>query len=195
MFVAGCSQSATSGGDATPAAAPAGPPQLVTAKTAFAPMYKDALSWSPDAVFLLIKPDDVTGFKQDGGKAAMWEATFGSPGKHQLRVFTFAIATVLPDVHKGTGANIALPWGGQTRDSMPIDLSLFTVDSDAAYQAAATAGAAWLTKNPDRPLSNLELGKTYKFGGPVWGVMWGDAKTGGFVAFVDASTGKVYKSK
>jgi hypothetical protein len=30
---------------------------------------------------------------------------------------------------------------------------------------------------------------------PVWYMVWGDAKTGGYVAYVDASNGKVLKKK
>jgi hypothetical protein len=41
----------------------------------------------------------------------------------------------------------------------------------------------------------MVLGRTYKFGGPVWLVTWGDTKQGGYAVFVDASSGKVYKSK
>jgi hypothetical protein len=77
---------------------------------------------------------------------------------------------------------------------MPVDLALFSVDSDAAYQAAAKDAAPWLAKNPGKKLS-MVLGRTYKFGGPVWLVTWGDTKQGGYAVFVDASSGKVYKSK
>ena len=124
----------------------------------------------------------------------MWEAGFGSQSLHQYKVYTYAVATVLPDVHKGVSANLALPWHGDTRDAMPVDLALFSVDSDAAYQAAAKDAAPWLAKNPGKKLS-LVLGRTYKFGGPVWLVTWGDTKQGGYAVFVDASSGKVYKSK
>ena len=195
LLAAGCSQStAPSGEGAGAAAAPAGPPQTIAAKTAFGKIYPSARAWAADAEFLTEKPDELAGFKNEQGKAAMWEAGFGSQSLHQYKVYTYAVATVLPDVHKGVSANLALPWHGDTRDAMSVDLALFTVDSDAAYQAAAQEAAPWLAKNPDKKLS-MVLGRTYKFGGPVWLVMWGDTKQGGYAVFVDASSGKVYKSK
>jgi hypothetical protein len=195
LLAAGCSGStATSDQGAGATASPAGPAQTITAKTAFGKIYPSARAWAADAEFLTEKPDDLAGFKNEQGKAAMWEAGFGSQSLHQYKVYTYAVATVLPDVHRGVSANLALPWHGDTRDAMSVDLSLFSVDSDAAYQAAATEAAPWLAKNPDKKLS-LVLGRTFKFGGPVWLVTWGDVKQGGYAVFVDASSGKVYKSK
>ena len=49
--------------------------------------------------------------------------------------------------------------------------------------------------NPDKKLSTIALGNTYRFQMPVWYMVWGDAKTGGYVAYVDASNGKVLKKK
>ena len=196
LLVVGCSgSSAPADNGAGAAAVPAGPPATITAKTAFGKMYPSALAWASDVEFLTQKPDELSGFKNEAGKAAEWEATFASASLHQYKVYTYSVATVLPDVHKGVSANVALPWKGDSRDAMPIDLSLFTVDSDAAYQAAAADAASWLAKNPDKKFSALALGRTYKFGGPVWLVTWGDATKGGYAVFVDATTGKVYKSK
>jgi hypothetical protein len=73
---------------------------------------------------------------------------------------------------------------------MPIDLTLFNVDSDAAYTAAVAAAADWLKNNPGKGLSAFEIGDTYKFQVPVWYVMWG-TKALGYATIVDASTGKV----
>ncbi len=157
-------------------------------------MYKSAMEWSNDIKVLHMMPKDVPGFKNDVGKAAMWEVTFASPSLHKLRVYTYSIATVLPEIHKGAAAGLPLPWAGQTRDSMPIDLSLFSIDSDAAYQAAATDATVWAAKNPGKALSSLELGSTYKFQAPVWYIAWGDKKSG-YVALVDATSGKVYKNR
>jgi hypothetical protein len=194
LLFAGCSQSTTPSSDSEAAKAPAGPPQVVTAKTAFGPMYKSALAWSSDVQILRMTPREVTGFTNGAGKAALWEAAFASANKRQLRVYFYAIATVPPDVHKGVNANIALPWAGPSRDAMPIDLALFSVDSDGAYQAAAADADAWLKKNPTKTLTTIELGSNYKFRAPVWYVSWGDKKLG-YIAFVDATSGNVYKSK
>jgi len=87
-----------------------------------------------------------------------------------------------------------MPWGGVSRDAMPVDLTMFTVDSDEAYKAAAADAADWLKKNPGKQLATLEVGDTYKFAGPVWYAMWGN-KTAGYTALVDASSGKVMKHK
>jgi hypothetical protein len=196
MLFAGCSQSTTApiSDGAGAAKESAAAVETVTAKTAFWPMYKSARSWAPDAVILGLRPKEVTGFKNDAGKAAMWEATFASPSLHQYVVDTYAITTVLPDVHKGVSGGLRLPWGGQTRDAMPIDPSAFNTDSDAAYATAAADAAAWLKKNPDKKLSALQLGNVYKLHAPVWYVMWGDTKSG-YIVYVDAASGKVLQNK
>ena len=56
------------------ARAPAGPPEPVTAKTAFWPMYTSGRHWTTDIVILRLTPKEVPGFKNEAGKAAMWEA-------------------------------------------------------------------------------------------------------------------------
>ena len=195
VLVGGCNSSSTPpASDASAAKAPAAPPELVTAKTAFWPMETSAVKWSSDAVPLTITAKDLTGFKNEGGKAAMWEATFVSPSLHAQRVDTYAIATVLPSVHKGATAGLKQPWGGETADVRVFDPSAFKIDSDAAFQAASEDAAAWLKKNPDKKLTSIVLGHASKFHGPVWAVLWGDKKSG-YLAYVDASTGKVIKGK
>jgi hypothetical protein len=167
---------------------------MVTAKTAFWPMYKSAQAWSSDAVAIKLSPAPVPGFTNDGGKAAEWQATFGSPSKRQYRVFSYAIATVLPDVHKGTSADMAMPWAGQTRDAMPIDTTVFNIDSDAAYKTAAAQATVWLAKNPGKPPTSLDLGSTFALHAPVWYIAWG-TKTDGYIALVNADSGEAFKSK
>jgi len=196
LLLAGCSQSTTpsAGNDSQAAKQPTGPPELVTAKTAFWPMYTSARSWTPDLVMIRLTPKEVPGFKNEAGKAAMWQVAFASPSLHQYRIYSYAIASVAPDIYKGVVAGLRLPWGGVTRDAMPVELSSFNIDSDAAYQTAAADAAGWLKKNPGKEPSSFELGNTYRFQAPVWYLMWGDKKSG-YVAFVDANTGKVLNKK
>jgi hypothetical protein len=194
LFVVGCNSSTPATSDSAPEVkkveAPAAP---VTGKTAYYPVYKSAVSWSPDVVLLKVAAKDVPGFKKEGGKAAMWEVTFGSPSKHAMRSDDYSITTVLPDIHKGASAGLPLPWGGQTRDAMPVEVSASTVDSDAAYQAAVVDAADFLKKNPEKPLTDIELGATAKLPQPFWYFVWGDSKSGGYIVVVDATTGKVIK--
>jgi hypothetical protein len=167
---------------------------MVTAKTAFWPMVKSAQAWSSDAEPIKVSPVPVPGFTADGGKAAEWQGTFGSPSKQQYRIFSYAITTVLPDVHKGTSAGIAMPWAGQTRDAMPIDTTAFNIDSDAAYKTAAAQAAPWLAKNPGKPPTSLDLGSTFALHAPVWYIAWGD-KSNGYITLVNATTGESFKSR
>jgi hypothetical protein len=51
-----------------------------------------------------------------------------------------------------------------------------------------------LKKNPDKALSSFALGNTFGFHAPVWYLMWGDKKSG-YIAYVDANSGKVLKGK
>jgi hypothetical protein len=196
LLLAGCSQTTKPAVSLETVAAKESkaPPEPVTAKTAFWAMYTPARQWAKDLVLLRLTPKDVPGYKNEAGKAAMWQATFASPGEHQYRVYSYAIAAAPPDIYKGVITRLPAPWGGGTRDTMPIDLSLFNVDSDAAYQAAATDGAAWLKKNPAKGLSSFALGDTDRFQAPVWLLLWGDKKSG-YLAYVDANTGKVLKQK
>jgi hypothetical protein len=196
LLLAGCLEKTktTVTDESKTARAPAGPPEPVTGKTAFWLMYTPARHWSTDILILRLTPKEVPGFKNEGGKAAMWEAMFASPSLHQYRVYSYSIASSPPDIFKGVSAGLRVPWNGVTRDAMPVELTDFNADSDAAYQAAAADAAAWLKKNPDKPLTALALGNTFRFHAPVWYLMWGDKKSG-YVAYVDANTGKVLKQK
>ena len=170
-------------------------PTPVTAKTALGPMYKAALAWSSDVQLMRLSPKELAGYKNADGKAGMWEAAFGSAAHHQVRIYTYSIATVLPETHKGVTASLALPWAGPTRDAMPVDMSLFTVDSDAAYAASAKDAAQWLKKNPDKQLASLDLGSTYRYRAPAWYVSWGDPKKSGYIVLIDATSGNIYSHK
>jgi hypothetical protein len=194
VLLTGCSRSNSSAPETpVPAAqvqsAPIGP---VAAKDAFWPMYKAAHDWAPDVEVLRLSAKTVAGYKNEGGKAAMWEAVFASPSKKTYRTFTWSVADVPPSIYKGVNGGLEMPWGGETRDVMPIDLSQFNTDSDAAYQAAAGVAGDWLKKNPTKELAVVEMGDNYKFPVPVWYIMWG-SRTAGYGAWVDASSGKVLK--
>ncbi|HEX3985131.1 MAG TPA: hypothetical protein VHX13_00875 [Acidobacteriaceae bacterium] len=196
LLTLGCSHSGPPAATAaaTPAAAATTAPLVVAAKDPFWAMYKSAHDWAPDVVAIRLTQMDLQGYKNQAGKAGMWEAAFASPSLRQYRLYTFAVADVPPNVFKGVTAGMPMPWAGETRDAMAVDLTSFNVDSDAAFQTGSGEAAAWLKANPGKELSALELGQTYKFSGPVWYIQWG-SRTGGYSALVDATTGKVLNHK
>jgi hypothetical protein len=195
LFVSGCSLPANSpAGDASTvkASEPTNTAAAVTAKTAYWEMYKSAYKWAPDLVLLKLVPKQVAEVQTGAGNVGIWEGTFGSPKKHECRVFTYSTTAHPPDIYAGVTVGNAMPWSGVSRDVMPIIISEIAIDSDAAYATATKDGAAWLKKNPDKKLTHFQLGNGYSFPAPVWYTMWGDEKNG-YVAYINAINGSVLK--
>ena len=173
-----------------PAAKPAAE-EPISGKTAFWEMYKSAHAWTTDITPLALESKAIPGIKNTDGKAAMWSATFGSPSKHEARVFSYAIAAHPPDIYKGITVGNTRPWSGPVPTALPFDGSDIATDSDAAYQAALAQASAWVSKNPNQEVS-FTLGNASGFPGPVWYVLWGEKKSGHAV-YVSAKTGTIVK--
>jgi len=193
LFLSACSQSPSkpgAEGNTVQASEPSssGP---VTGKAAYWKMYESAYRWAPDLVLLGLQPKNASSVI--AGKAELWEATFASPRKREVRLFSYAAVAHPPDVRQGVSVGNAIPWGGMTRDVMPIEKDAFKIDSDAAYAAGAADAGDWLKKNQDKKLSSLQLGNSYNFPAPVWYLVWGDRKSGGYAVYVNATTGQVMK--
>jgi hypothetical protein len=168
-------------------------PDAVSAKTAFWEMYKLAHSWASDLVPLKVESKTVPGMRNGAGKAVKWTATFGSPSRHEARVFTYSAVTQAPDTRKGVTVGNPLPWPGPTRDALPFDTGDFAVDSDAVYNAAFAQASTWAKAHPDKEVT-LSLGNASRFPAPVWYVLWGDSKSG-YAVFVNAKSGAVINQK
>jgi hypothetical protein len=171
--------------------APAGPPEPVLAKTAFYEMYTPAHTWAADLLPISLKSGEISGVKNAEGKAGVWIAVFGSPSQHMARTYTYSVADELPTFAKGVKAESPEAWAGPTTAVMTFQTSDFTIDSDAAYKAAAAKAADWL-KDPENAAKtvSLTLGAASRFPAPVWYVLFGNAKSG-FVAYVSATTGSI----
>ena len=171
----------------------AGAGEPVTAKTAFWEMYKSAHSWAADRVPLALQSKQVTGIKNEAGKAGMWSATFASPQRHEARIYTYSVISAAPDIYKGVTQSHPIRWGGPTQDALPFETGQFSVDSDKAYETAAAQAASWTKKHPDKEVS-LTLGNAARFSAPVWYVLWGEQKSG-YSVLVNATTGAVVKQR
>jgi hypothetical protein len=177
--------------DAAAKKAPAGPPEPVAAKTAFYEMYTPAHTWAADLKPISLKSGEVTGVKNTDGKAGLWTAIFVSPSLHSSRTYIYSVVDELPGITKGIKAQGTEPWAGPTASVLTFETSDFTIDSDAAYKAAADKAGDWLKdkENAAKPVS-MSLGAASRFPAPVWYVLFGNSKSG-FASFVNATTGNV----
>ncbi len=158
----------------------------VPAKTAFAAIYASAArNWTTDLVPLSLATEELTGYKNEGGKAAVWKAVLGSTSQRAARTFTYSIASV-GAYTKGVSAAPPQAWGGQ---DLPFSQADFQTDSDDAVKVASEKAADWLKTNPDKKLT-LVLGAAKQFPAPVWKVQWGTDK-GGYLVYVNATTGTI----
>jgi hypothetical protein len=190
-----CSSEPAKTTEATPAEAaakaPTGPPEPVAGKTAFYEMYTPAHAWAADLLPLSLKSGEITGVKNADGKAGMWTAIFASPSQRAARTYIYSVADQLPNITKGVKAEGTEAWAGPTTQVMTFQTSDFTIDSDAAYKAAADKAGDWLKDkdNAAKPVV-LSLGAASRFPAPVWYILFGDTKSG-FVALVSAATGSI----
>lgn len=197
IALAGCSTQPTSTSAAKPDAGeaakkePAGPPQPIPAKTAFWEAYKPAYQWASDILCVGVKDGSVAGVKNADGKAGVWIIEFASQSKGQYRTYTYAVADQAPDILKGIRGSQPMPWAGATRDVMPFQSGDFSLDSDAAFQAASKKADSWLKDkdNAAKPYT-MNLGSNSRWPNPVWAVQWGNAKAG-YLALVNATTGEI----
>lgn len=166
-------------------------PEAVAARSVYFEMHKAARAWATDLLALTLKSGEVPNVKNEGGRAGLWTAVFVSPSRHEARTFSYAVADNGTDLRKGINVSDKQAWNGATPASKAFVNAEFSVDSDAAYKAAAQKAAGWL-KTHSTAKATFTLGNSSRFPGPVWYIMWGTSKDG-YVAYVDATTGTVVR--
>ena len=190
LLLSGCSDSPPPAETKVEKKKPSRPTGPITGLTAYYEMYKVARQIAPDIQTASLTGNDVEGVKSEEGKYAMWTAVFVSASLKQATTFTYSTSDkALVPVGINNGG--AIRWGGPTQSAMPFSNSDFSIDSDAAYKAAAGKAADWLSKNADKPVTILALGNASSFPAPMWYIRWG-TKTGGYAVYVNASTGSIF---
>jgi hypothetical protein len=164
----------------------------VTGKTAFWEMYKLGHAWAPDMQVLYLKSGKLDGVdaKTKDGEATEWTLMVASPSKKEAHDFTYRAITK-DTKRRGVLSGKAVPWGGPTAKGQPFTTAEMKLDSNEAFEKAATKAAGWLKENPGKEVS-FYLGKDSRFPAPVWAVLWGQEKSG-FLAVVNALDGSIQK--
>jgi hypothetical protein len=190
LLLSGCSEAPPPAETKVEKKKPSMPTGPITGLTAYYEMYKVARQIAPDIQTASLTGNDVAGVKSEDGKYAMWTAVFVSASLKQATTFTYSTAEQ-GTAPRGVDNAGTIRWGGPTQSATPFSSSDFSVDSDAAYKAAAGKAADWLTKNTDKPVTIFALGNASSFPAPMWYIRWG-TKTGGFAVYVNASTGAIF---
>ncbi len=190
LFLAGCGEEPKHEEAKKEAAKkPTVPEGPIPALTAYYEVYKLARSLAPDLQTASVTGKDVEGQKSGEGKFMQWEIVFVSASKQTA--YTFLYSTIeQPNILKGINNQGTQRWGGASQAATPFANSDFSIDSDAAYKAAAEKAEEWLKKN-DKPITAFALGNATKFPSPMWYIQWG-TKTGGYAAYINAATGKPF---
>lgn len=170
---------------------PSIPEGAIPALTAYYEIYKAARTLAPDLQTASLTGNEVDGVKSEGGKYGQWTVVFVSASKQTA--YTFLYSTVEKGtVLRGINNMGSQRWAGANQNAEPFSNSDFSIDSPAAYQAAAEKAKTWLAKNPDKEVTTFALGNASRFPRPMWYVLWGTPKNG-FAAYVNATTGVVWK--
>jgi hypothetical protein len=169
---------------------PEKPPEPVTGRYAFQQMFASARLWAPDVQGLRLRSLPLAGLKPAPGKAGAWEATFVSPSRQRVRMYTYSIREEAGNLHKGVFAGLEEVWTGPRGQEMPWLVAALKVDSDQAYETARKKSEAYIKKNPDKPIHFL-LHLTPRHPNLAWRVIWGESvSTSNYSVYVDASTGQ-----
>lgn len=187
LVLAGCSEQGTT--KSAKPAEPSTPPQPVTARFAFQRMYIQATTWAQDAQPLRISNINLKEVPSQEGKCAAWRGTFVSARLRKLRTYTYSVVESPGNVYEGVLPGREESWSGSGQ-ARPFLYQALRIDSDEAYRTAAKESAAFLKKNPGRPVQFL-LESTPRFPNPAWHILWGETiGSSDYSVFVDCSTGK-----
>jgi hypothetical protein len=168
---------------------PEKPLEPLTGRQAFQQMYPAARAWAPDCQPLRLQSIRLSEVKAPNGKAGAWQCVFVSPSRGRAKTYSWSAIEASGNLHKGVFAGTEESYS-PSRQENPFLTAAIKVDSDEAYDTAASKNADYLKKNPDRPV-NFLLELTPRFPNLAWRIFWGDSiGTSDSSIFIDATNGQ-----
>ena len=187
LFLVACGETKTT--KPTKEAAPAPPPEPVTARFAFQRLSIQARLWAADAQLLRIYSANLKEVPSVDGKYPAWHATFVSAQLKKARSFSYSVVDS-GNMHAGVLRGREESWLGPTGQAQPFPLQMLKVDSDEAFATAVKESKDYLKKHPEMPIHFL-LEFTPRFPLPAWRVSWGETLgSSEYTVFIDCTSGK-----
>ena len=174
----------------TKEAAPAAPPQPVTARFAFQRLSMQARLWAADAQLLRVSSANLKEVPSLDGKYPVWHATFVSAQIKKARSFSYSVVDSPGNAHAGVLRGREESWLGPSGQAQPFALEMLKVDSDDAYATAVKESKDYIKKHPEMSIHFL-LEYTPRFPLPAWRVFWGETLgSSQYAVFIDCTSGK-----
>jgi len=193
LFTGCSSENKTSQPSASPAAAKptVKEPQYETGRAAFQKMFLAARLWAPDLRPFLLQSQFSPDAPTAEGKASLWRASFASPSKRMMKLFSWS-GLVGPDApEQGVSFSAEDGWSASNTSTQPFDIAFLKIDSDQAYEVAQKNGGDKLIKrDPKQPVTFLLLWDATK-NQLVWHVLYGDSPSQAKLRIaIDATSGE-----
>ena len=173
----GCSSDRAAGPQ--PSSQPAAKPavqeaQYETGRAAFQKMFLAARLWAPDLRPFQLQSQFSPEAPTAEGKAGLWRASFASPSKRMMKLFSWS-GLVGPNApERGVSFSAEDSWSASNTSTQPFDIAFLKVDSDKAFEVAQANGGEKLTKkDPKQPVTFLLLWDATR-NQLVWHVLYGD---------------------
>jgi len=169
---AGCSS-----GPATPAEKPQPKAaEFITGRAAFQKLYGAAHGWAPDAEPFRIESLPTADCKGQGGKAAVWRASFASALQHNAKPYDWSGTDAPGAPSRGVSPGVEDSYTASNSSTRLFQVGFLKVDSDHAFeQAQKHGGDKLLQKNPDTPVLYL-LDWSSPTNALVWHVFYGPSR-------------------
>jgi hypothetical protein len=187
LMLAGCTSEPTK-----PAEKPQPkPPDFLTGRGAFQPLYVDARGWARDAQPFQLQSQTTSDANGRDGKADVWRAVFASPSQRASKPYMWVGTDALEGVSRGISPGPEDSYNPSNASTQVFDIAYLKIDSDQALQVAQKHGGdKLLEKNPDLPVIYL-LDWSRPENSLIWHVIYGanrgDAK---LTVDVNASSGE-----
>jgi hypothetical protein len=171
--------------------APVQETQYATGREAFQRMYVSARGWAGDVQPFRLQSQYTPDAPASQGKAAVWQASFGSPARKAMKMFTWSGLSGGSGPERGVTFSAEDSWSPSNSSTHIFQLDYIKNDSDQAFSVAQKhGGEKIMQKDPKQPVFftlDWDAGKNALLWHVIYGSSRDDAK---LQVAVDATSGK-----
>jgi hypothetical protein len=120
--------------------------QTYTGREAFGRLFVSARGWAPDAQPYRLESVPTSDANGQDGKAAIWRASFASPGRRAIRTFVWSGSTAEGAPERGIMPGVEDSYSPGNRETQVFDLGSLKTDSEQALKIAQQHGGEKILK-------------------------------------------------